>query len=132
MILIVPLIELGIWFAKSSGTAHVYDVPTPVAIVLDASPKEYSSACVKLLAALGVFIVTELPKSIDDDDNVGCVARGIVTPINVPLMLALPIPSDVVNAAATGIDMLPSDACVFVKLPLAIVVIAPFDSVGRL
>ena len=110
----------------------MYDVPTLVAIVPDASPKEYSSVCVKLLAALGVFIVTELPKSIDDDDNVGCVARGIVTPVNVPLMLALPIPSDVVNAAATAIDMLPSDAWLFVKLPLAIVVIAPFDSVGRL
>lgn len=42
-----PEVALVIWLASDSGGVQLYEAPTPVAIVPDSLPKEYSNVCVR-------------------------------------------------------------------------------------
>ena len=77
------------------------------------------------LEALGVLIVTALPKATVVGDTEGVVALGIVVPLKVPLKLAEPNGVDDDIEAATEREREPSELCVWVNEPLAIVLLLP-------
>lgn len=83
--------------------------------------------------ARGIFIVTDEPRLTEEADNAGCVALGIVVPVNVfELILALPRPTPEVKLAAQLRDNEPSALCDCVKEPDAMVFVLPFPTPCRL
>ena len=83
-------------------------MPTPVAIVPDALPNLYVSVCVKLLDALGVFMVTAEFIATLDDDTVGVVARGMVFSVMVPEYVQFTAVCQIAALIPTEILLVPS------------------------
>ena len=70
-------------------------------------------------------MVTLLPTATVEGDTDGVVARGMVVPVNVSLMLALPRATLEAKLAATARDRVPSALWEAVKLPEAMVLLLP-------
>ena len=79
------------------------DPMVPVAL-----PNEYVNVCVNALEARFIVIVTSEPKLTDDDDKVGCVARGIVVSTLLADFVSVPIDKFVENDAYTDNVFVPS------------------------
>ena len=92
-------------------------MPTPVAIVPDALPKLYVSVCVKLLDALGVFMVTAEFIATLDDDTVGVVARGMVFSVMVPEYVQFTAVCQIAALIPTDTLLVPSVLWLTVILP---------------
>ena len=93
VIVTVPDVAFGIWFAMLVGTVHEYDVVLvfSVAILPDAVPMEYVRTCENDVDALPeTEIVTAEPMLTDVAESVGVVARGIVAQVNDPVPLIDP------------------------------------------
>ena len=73
-------------------------------------------------------MVTLLPTATVEGDTDGVVARGMVVPVNVSLMLALPRATLEAKLAATARDRVPSALWEAVKLPEAMVLLLPLAS----
>jgi hypothetical protein len=131
-IVTVPLVAFGILDARS-GTVHEYEVPTPVAMLVQEPPANaYARSCVKELLALGVFIVTLLPMFTLELLTAGCVALGIVFSVTVweaviVLYLVPEIVASMLNVTDSVTDFVPSALCVMVPLVMvaSLVVLPP-------
>lgn len=82
LIVTVPLVLFGIWFASDSGGVQLTEVLLVFeAIVPVALPKVYVSVCVKLLDARVMFIVPAFPRVVAamlHEDFLGIVYRATV------------------------------------------------------